>query len=156
MDIAEFIYIIHSVNLCKVGKSTDYEKRFKNLQSSSPEPLAMLRVYKVKDCTLTERELHKLFAHKRSHGEWFNLTLTDLDSVDNYMELNRGKRIIDPRWPELKINQPLGIGSQTINIPIEQDGSIRRLHIGIKRLQNEMSKVERELIRLIALSREEK
>ena len=56
-------------NLVKIGKSINFEKRLRSLQTMSPLPLCKLAV--LNGYTERERDLHKKFSKYREHGEWF-------------------------------------------------------------------------------------
>lgn len=67
------VYLIGSPDspLVKIGWSDNPKRRLRNLQSGSPVPLRLLAVYE--GGHYVEAELHRRFADKRVHGEWFDL-----------------------------------------------------------------------------------
>lgn len=68
------VYFVHapSVNLLKIGRSADPDRRFHELRLLSPVPLVVIGV--VNGGSSVEAEFHKRFDHLRSHGEWFHAT----------------------------------------------------------------------------------
>ena len=80
-------YLITSekTNLIKIGKSTSPKKRLKELQCGSSEVLKISHIF---DADI-ERLLHINFNDKRSHGEWFSVTLMEvLSYVEKSIDLN--------------------------------------------------------------------
>ena len=78
------VYLIQGGGLAKIGVSRNIDQRLKTLQASSPEKLAVLgsRVYdRSREAYSTERELHARFEDKRGHGEWFDLTDEDINTI---------------------------------------------------------------------------
>ncbi|MFF4732862.1 GIY-YIG nuclease family protein [Streptomyces mirabilis] len=67
------VYLIGSPDspLVKIGWSDNPERRLRDLQSGSPVALQLLAVYE--GGHYVEAELHRRFADKRVHGEWFDL-----------------------------------------------------------------------------------
>jgi hypothetical protein len=63
------IYFIQSKQYVKIGFSDNPESRLKELQTGSPVKLKLLGT--MPGCFQTESELHKIFSHKRTNGEWF-------------------------------------------------------------------------------------
>ncbi|MFJ1562502.1 GIY-YIG nuclease family protein [Streptomyces mirabilis] len=57
--------------LVKIGWSDDPERRLRGFQTGSPVPLQLLAVFE--GGHYVEAELHRRFADKRVHGEWFDL-----------------------------------------------------------------------------------
>lgn len=77
-----YVYFIHSANgLTKIGVASDVKKRLHTLNTASPVELELLFYFEPKDAKRTETYLHKVFAHKRIKGEWFNLTSRDIAKV---------------------------------------------------------------------------
>lgn len=73
------VYFVHApaVNLVKIGRSLDPERRFQELSLLSPVPLSVIGV--VDGGSGREAELHRRFTHLRSHGEWFHAARELLD-----------------------------------------------------------------------------
>lgn len=75
----------------KIGLSTNVDMRLHNLQNSCP-----LRLY-VRDVVVQysrsisslEHELHRLFADNRGYGEWFNISLNDLHTAADKLDIKR-------------------------------------------------------------------
>lgn len=93
-----FIYLIRAIgtNRYKIGFAVNVEQRLKRIQTSSPFPLFLIKV--VPGTPKKEAQLHKMYAHCRVHGEWFEFhVLTtiwhamDLVSLGLYASSERQK-----------------------------------------------------------------
>ena len=65
------IYFIEAVGtgLIKIGKTKNVAARLRSLQTSNPHRLQVIKT--ISSDTLSEQELHRLFANQRMRGEWF-------------------------------------------------------------------------------------
>jgi Meiotically up-regulated gene 113 len=95
------IYIIWAVGttLYKIGVSTDFRRRFKDLSSVSPLPLVPVKYARCDHPHLLESKLHELFAAKLFKNEWFSLGEADLivveEEFDRYFERARRQPLAD-------------------------------------------------------------
>lgn len=81
----QLIYLITDQVFVKIGISKNPEKRLKELQTSHPRKLSIMKIFSVQCAALpVERVLHKLLSHKRSSGEWFEPKR--LSAVPSYVE----------------------------------------------------------------------
>jgi T5orf172 domain. len=71
----------------KIGMSKKPEYREKTLQSEKPEiTLVCSKKYNSRDeARKTEKELHQRFKSNRIRGEWFNLSVSDVENVRRYL-----------------------------------------------------------------------
>lgn len=76
-----FVYLIRAGDLCKIGMTISVESRLSSLQSSSSLPIELLHVIETTDMDTTETALHEKFQNKRVNGEWFNLSLEDIEYI---------------------------------------------------------------------------
>ncbi|MFJ9493996.1 GIY-YIG nuclease family protein [Streptomyces sp. NPDC101224] len=67
------VYLIGSPEspLVKIRWSDNPERRLRHLQTGSPVPLQLLALFE--SGAVMETALHRQFADKRRHGEWFDL-----------------------------------------------------------------------------------
>jgi hypothetical protein len=67
-----FVYFLHDEQngLCKIGYTTDMDKRLKGIQRNYPVHLSPYH-YAVVNMSECESYLHRRFHLRRSHGEWF-------------------------------------------------------------------------------------
>ncbi|MEV7282654.1 GIY-YIG nuclease family protein [Streptomyces sp. NPDC093111] len=67
------VYLIGSTDssLVKIGWTDNPNRRLRDLQTGSPVVLQLLAVFE--GGPIVEAELHRRFADKRRHGEWFDL-----------------------------------------------------------------------------------
>ncbi len=78
------IYLIRAENgLVKIGLGESPKKRLSQAQSSSPIRLELIHMASVDNAEEVEKSLHQLYAAKRSHGEWFQLTEDDVSDIKN-------------------------------------------------------------------------
>lgn len=68
------LYVIgnKSKDVCKIGISTNPDKRLKQLQTGCPYKLSILAIVKGMDYE-SERNLHKRYSEYRINGEWFRI-----------------------------------------------------------------------------------
>lgn len=78
------IYLMYNDTngLVKIGRSINPSTREKTLQGEAPktEIIALWNAPKQ-----VEKKLHQIFENKRLRGEWFNLDLSDLLKIKDYM-----------------------------------------------------------------------
>jgi len=77
------VYLLRSENgYFKIGRSTDIEKRVKNLQREFPIKIVLVAAIPTESPPSLERELHGLFSEKRlSQHEWFSLNDEDVEYI---------------------------------------------------------------------------
>lgn len=76
------VYLLKIVNddktLYKIGyTSGSVFDRVKSLQTGCPYKIEVADTYKSDYGRLIEKTLHGMFSHKQTHGEWFELNVTD-------------------------------------------------------------------------------
>ena len=80
-----YVYFIKvkGKDLFKIGitKQSNVVNRVANIQSSCPYLIELHSYYSSEDCEKEEVELHDRFKDKRTHGEWFNLTLNEVETL---------------------------------------------------------------------------
>lgn len=89
----KFVYFIRPVGMdgpIKIGCAMDLDRRFNELEASSPYPLEVAAV--VDGGIGLERKLHEYFRAIRSHREWFYPASDLLALVE---EIRRGAKIED-------------------------------------------------------------
>lgn len=75
-----FIYIIGGESKpYKIGLSKNPIQRLKNLQTGFPSELKIHYTHEVesKQVRFIEKSIHDIMNYKRTHGEWFDLTLSE-------------------------------------------------------------------------------
>ena len=76
----EFVYFISDEDgYIKIGKASNVEARFNQLQTASRQELKVLAVKR--GGHVLEGELHKRFSHLRVRGEWFHFTSEIADFI---------------------------------------------------------------------------
>jgi hypothetical protein len=97
-----YVYIGCSKNgLCKVGITTDYKKRLKQLKTGNPF-FKYLAVFTSERAALTEIEIHTKFSNKRVQGEWFDLSQQDIKWImDEYTNQGGDITVINNLWGEV-------------------------------------------------------
>lgn len=78
-----YLMIDERNGLYKIGRSKNPEYREKTLQSEVPQ---IKMICFCSESKVSEKDLHKAFAHRRVRGEWFDLTKNDLSTIKNLMQ----------------------------------------------------------------------
>lgn len=73
------IYFIQRGNMVKIGFAANVKKRIRQLQTASPEPIALIAVLEA--APAVEKHLHHRFRKLRVRGEWFRLEKPILDFI---------------------------------------------------------------------------
>ncbi len=88
-----YLYFISTErrNVVKIGIANNPNKRLKTFQTANYEKLIILRVIKVANRALAfklETALHQKFKKYHIRGEWFKLTPTIINFIENYQTDN--------------------------------------------------------------------
>lgn len=81
-----YIYIMECAGKYKIGVSKDIEKRRKQLNN---KPFPVNIIYKsqlIKNVYEIEKQIHSIYQQKRIGGEWFDLTNSDIKSIQSYIK----------------------------------------------------------------------
>ena len=79
LDVREgFVYLMQWENEYKIGKAVDIERRRKRLSRELNRDITVLHRIFSHDYTRAESDLHRKYASKRLHGEWFALEAEDV------------------------------------------------------------------------------
>ncbi|MBD2180303.1 GIY-YIG nuclease family protein [Planktothrix sp. FACHB-1355] len=83
-----YIYIVRSgsSNLYKIGRTTNFQKRLKTLQTSCATQLTVVKTFFSLDAVSLEKAAHCKFAHFRQKGEWFELNSEQLTQLLSWLE----------------------------------------------------------------------
>lgn len=77
-----FIYLLRAENgLYKIGLTKNVNTRIKAIQNGSLLKIELLHTIRSSDMVTAEQILHARFEEKRNKGEWFALTLQDVESI---------------------------------------------------------------------------
>ena len=88
-DESGYVYLIRCGNEYKIGKTKDVPRRIADMQlPSKPELIASQFCSEPHEL---ERELHHLFKKCRTHGEWFALSVPEINQVRELLEGPDGK-----------------------------------------------------------------
>tara|TARA_R110002012_G_C11264014_1_gene568466 strand:+ start:44 stop:502 length:459 start_codon:yes stop_codon:yes gene_type:complete len=86
-NIKEFVYVVKSGGLTKIGYTTNFEKRYSHYLIHNPS-LKILLLREHKQAFLIETNLHSKYNKKRKTSEWFRLTnkeiIEALNIINNY------------------------------------------------------------------------
>jgi hypothetical protein len=69
-------YILTDGILYKIGKSTNIKRRFETIQGSNPS----IKLIFMCDYDF-EHQLHERFKAKKVKGEWFDLSISDIEAI---------------------------------------------------------------------------
>lgn len=83
------VYVVEAtgLGLYKIGMSGNVELRFAQLRTMSPVALSLAGIIETQEPRSLEAELHRLFADKRMHGEWFALDTVELMALNDKFRL---------------------------------------------------------------------
>lgn len=84
-----YVYIVEAVGLLsfKIGISLNPSERLRGIQTSCPLKVRIIYAAQVRNPIKTEKALHEIFRKKRSIGEWFKLSSTDIVEAINLIKL---------------------------------------------------------------------
>ncbi|MFB2891978.1 GIY-YIG nuclease family protein [Aerosakkonemataceae cyanobacterium BLCC-F50] len=91
------VYVIragHS-NLYKIGRTTNIDRRLRQLQNMNSQPLTIVTLIRCHDAIAVETCLHQKFKLHRRQGEWFELTPTAIEFINNFSGSNASLFEID-------------------------------------------------------------
>jgi hypothetical protein len=75
-----YVYLMKSGRYYKIGRSNFVEKRNYEIGIKLPEELKIVHKIKTDDPTGIESYWHKRFEEKRKSGEWFDLSISDVNA----------------------------------------------------------------------------
>jgi len=61
----------------KIGIAKNPSQRIKQLQTGNSDELQLIESYQTENAYRVETTLHNQYSHLRSHGEWFDLSISD-------------------------------------------------------------------------------
>lgn len=83
-----YLYIVRSglSNQYKIGRTNNFQKRLKTLQTSCAVQLTVVKTFFSLDVVSLEKTAHDKFAHFRQKGEWFELNSSQLTQLLSWLE----------------------------------------------------------------------
>lgn len=78
-------YVLYAIGttLYKIGHSTNFLRRYRDLCAASPLPLAVIKYCRCDNPNLLEEYLHEIFKDKYFKNEWFSLDHDDVCFIEN-------------------------------------------------------------------------
>lgn len=80
----QFLYLIECKEHYKIGVANDVKSRLAQLATGNPFPLTIKACFGFENAEIVERVLHQRFSECRTKGEWFCLSL---GNIDNFMKI---------------------------------------------------------------------
>lgn len=78
------LYVLKCKDVYKIGiTSRSVESRVADMTTGNPFPIDVVKDYSVANAFRLEQRLHSMFHDKKVHGEWFNLTQEDIQTIDS-------------------------------------------------------------------------
>ena len=84
---AGYVYLLEYNNLYKIGCSKNIDKRLHDLEKNTPHKINLIHSIKTDNKYKLENELHQKYKDKRSKGEWFSLSDSDIQNIKNIGEI---------------------------------------------------------------------
>jgi len=83
----KFVYIIRIINtrFYKIGISNNVEIRLKDLNTATPFEMKIIFKKEFKDYHLVENYIQNTFINKHIRGEWFELSIYDINSIKEFL-----------------------------------------------------------------------
>lgn len=79
-----FVYFVKCGQFYKIGRAKNLKQRLYGIQF--PEKPRLIKAVRCLEYGFLEKAMHALFAHKRTHGEWFDLSVDEVLQAKQYME----------------------------------------------------------------------
>ncbi len=95
---AGLVYFIGAFGRVKIGRTNDLDRRLAELQTGCPTKMELLHSIETPQPHVLETKLHRIFAHKRLIGEWFDLGAEDLLYIKSHLGLitSASTELIEP------------------------------------------------------------
>lgn len=90
-----YIYVVHLgiENIYKIGRATDFNKRFLALRSANPYAVGTI-VQRVANMYRCEAVLHRRFKKQRMERECYRFEPGDLDRIRSFLDKNGPKPMV--------------------------------------------------------------
>ena len=77
------VYLFECGGQYKIGRSVDFDRRLGEFRHQLPyKPSVVHKIYcSPGESVRLEKELHRRYAHKRGHGEWFQLSPHEIEEI---------------------------------------------------------------------------
>lgn len=91
------VYLVGVLEGCyKIGRSGDSERRILDYAPKLPVTLTIIHRITTNDAVWLESVLHGAFLHRRSVGEWFRLSSSDVEWITSLVSVARTDTL--PEW----------------------------------------------------------
>ncbi len=81
-----YVYLLEGGGHYKIGRAKNPHNRSETIGTQLPYPVTLIHVVECADYEDYERSLHRRFAEKRLHGEWFDLSPEDIAYIQGLPE----------------------------------------------------------------------
>ncbi len=83
-----FLYLVkdNASNLIKIGITTNYKSRLKQLNRMVPHGIIPVAIYPAENYEVLEKDVHERYKDKRVNGEWFDFDNADVEDCKKYIE----------------------------------------------------------------------
>mgnify|MGYP002413567514 CR=1 FL=1 len=87
------MYLLRCDSYYKIGVAIDVVDRVATLQTGNPRKIDIVFVYKFENSKLIESVLHQRFKDFRVSGEWFGISVNDIETIKNICEMLGGIKV---------------------------------------------------------------
>ena len=83
-----FVYLMFDGELWKIGKALSIASRKKQLERQLGKPLKLLHSIQSDDYSRAEAEMHYRYRHCRTRGEWFDLSASEIETINGTTQIS--------------------------------------------------------------------
>jgi hypothetical protein len=76
-----YVYVLAGGGYYKIGKTIDIDSRLDQIEPQLPFEVELVHTIETDDIDILEDELHERYAAKRTNGEWFQLSESDIKNL---------------------------------------------------------------------------
>lgn len=109
-----FLYLVKCQSFYKIGVASNIESRLASLQTGNPYPLEVVCHFEFENPAPVEQALHQRFEAQCERLEWFNLSASDIATLNEICLLLGGKRcgsVVNVTESDVSAAEVLGVAN---------------------------------------------